>query len=86
MKVDDLSRFPVPCPKLFHSDLSADLGCWTDISTTSECVSVCTYCGSKGHTGAELVSRCDRLYSVILSRHFLQTTLAYTPDLERLAV
>ena len=27
----------------------------------------------------------DRLSSVILSPHFLQTTLAYTPDLERLA-
>jgi len=49
-------------------------------------VSVRAYWGSKGHTGAELVPRCDRLSSVILSRHFLQTTSAYTPDSERLAV
>ncbi len=44
MKVDDLSRLPVHCRKLLlHSDLSADLGCWTDISTTGEWVSVRTY-------------------------------------------
>ena len=33
-----------------------------------------------------LVSRCDCLSSVILSPHFPQTTLAYTPNLECLAV
>ena len=32
------------------------------------------------------MSRCDYLSSVLLSQHFLQTTLAYTPDLGRLAV
>jgi len=51
-----------------------------------QCVSVRAYWGSKGHTGVGLVSRCDRLSSVLLSPHFLQTTLAYTPDLERLAM
>jgi hypothetical protein len=53
---------------------------------TRTSTSECTYWGNKGHTGVVLVSRCDRLSSVILSPHFLQTTLAYTPDLERLAV
>ena len=49
-------------------------------------ISECTYSGNMGRTGVGLVSRCDRLSSVILSPHFLQTTLAYTPDLERPAV
>ena len=49
-------------------------------------VSIRTDRGSKGHTGVGLVSRCDRLSSVILSPHFLQTTLAYNPDVERLAM
>ena len=48
--------------------------------------SKCTYWENKGHTGVVLVSRCDRLSSAIPSPHFLQTTLAYTPDLERLAM
>ena len=46
----------------------------------------CTYWENKGHTGVELVSKCDRLSSVIRSPHFLQTALAYTLDLERLEV
>ena len=46
----------------------------------------CAYWESKGHTGVVLVSRCDCLSSVIRSPHFLQTTLAYTLDLERLEV
>ena len=44
------------------------------------------YRGNKGHTGGVLVSRCGCLSSVILALHFLQTTSAYTPDLESLAV
>ena len=56
------------------------------LPSMSEFTYVRTYWGSKGHTGVGLVSRCDRLSSVILSPHFLQTTLVYTPDLERLAV
>ena len=45
-----------------------------------------TYWKNKGHTGVVLVSRFDRLFSVVLSPHCLQSTSAYTPDLERLAV
>ena len=56
------------------------------LSPMSEFMYVRTYWGSKGHTGVGLVSKCDRLSSVILSPHFLQTTAAYTPDLEHLAV
>ena len=52
----------------------------------TQITSECTYWGNMGHTGVVLVSRCDCLSCVILSRHFLQTTLAYTPGLERLAV
>ena len=36
--------------------------------------------------GTVLVSRCGHLSSVLLSPHFLQTTLVYTPGLEHLAV
>ena len=46
----------------------------------------CTYWVNNGHTGVVLVSRCDCLSSVLLSQHFLRTTLAYMPDLGRLAV
>ena len=46
----------------------------------------CTYWEYNGHTGAGLASRSDYLSSELLSPHFLQTTLVYMPDLERLAV
>ena len=45
-----------------------------------------TYWGNKGHTGVVLVSRRGHLSSVIRSPHFLQTTSAYTHDLEHLEV
>ena len=38
-----------------------------------------------GRTGVELVPRTGHLSSVILSLHFVQTILAYTPDLGTLA-
>ena len=91
IKVDGFARFSVLCPNgmtALHSDLSADLGGRRDISIHAHppATSKRTYRGDKRRTGAVLVSRCDHLSAVFLSPRFLQTTLAYTPDLGRLAV
>ena len=53
---------------------------------TRKVTSECTYWKIQGHTGVVLASRCGRFSSVMLSPHFLQTTLAYTPDLGHLAM
>ena len=84
-----LSRHQKKIKKNKNKNLSADLGCQRNISIHAyPCTftNECTYWGNKRHTGVVLVSRCDCHSSLLLSPHFLQTTSAYTPDLERLPV
>ena len=68
-----------------HLYLSANLGGWRNIPTHAHPL-VSYVLENKEHTGVETVSRCGYLSPVIPFLYFLQTTLAYTLDLEHLAV
>ena len=69
-----------------HSDLNPDLGCRRNISICAYPLISVRIEENKAHTGGVLVSRYGCLYFLIRAPHFLQTTSAYTPDLERLEV
>ena len=65
-----------------------------DLLTKTPGGHLCTFQGARRqtlsylcqHSSPVLVPRCFGLSCVLLSPHFLQTTSAYTPDLERLAM